>query len=162
MKQDFFTPLRLGLRAVGAAAILGLLAGTAGAEPRHGIAMYGEPALPPDFVSLPQANPDAPQGGRIVLGEAGSYDSLNPFIVKGSPATGIAALTVETLMGRNYDEPFTLYGLLAETVETDPDRTWVEFTLRPEARFSDGTPVTVEDGAYTAAGTVIRSQKVPW
>lgn len=107
--------------------------------------MYGEPALPPDFVSLPHANPDAPQGGRIVMGEAGSYDSLNPFIVKGSPATGIAALTVETLMGRSYDEPFTLYGLLAESVDTDPARSWVEFTLRPEARFSDGSPVTVED-----------------
>lgn len=145
MKQDFFTPLRRGLRAFGAAAILGLLAGTAGAEPRHGIAMYGEPALPPDFVSLPQANPDAPKGGRIVLGEAGSYDSLNPFIVKGSPATGVSALTVETLMGRNYDEPFTLYGLLAESVETDAARTWVEFTLREGARFSDGSPVTVED-----------------
>jgi peptide/nickel transport system substrate-binding protein len=115
------------------------------AEPRHGIAMYGEPALPPDFVALPYANPDAPKGGRIIFGEPGSFDSLNPFILKGSAAAGIAVHTVETLMGRSIDEPFTLYGLLAESVETDDARSWVEVTLRPEARFADGSPVTVED-----------------
>ena len=107
--------------------------------------MYGAPALPPDFVSLPYANPTAPKGGRIVFGESGSFDSLNPFIIKGNPPTGISALTVETLMGRSYDEPFSLYGLLAESIDTDPDRSWVEFTLRENARFSDGKPVTVED-----------------
>ena len=79
--------------------------------PAHGIAMYGAPALPPDFVSLPQVNPDAPKGGRIVFGESGGFDSLNPFIVKGSAPAGVSLLTVETLMGRSYDEPFTLYGL---------------------------------------------------
>ncbi len=115
------------------------------AEARHGIAMYGDPALPPDFVSLPYANPDAPKGGRITFGEAGSYDSLNPFIVNGSPAAGISALTVETLMGRSYDEPFSLYGLLAESVDTDAARSYVAFTLRKGARFSDGSPVTPED-----------------
>ena len=107
--------------------------------------MYGDPALPPDFVSLPYANPDAPKGGRIIFGVAGGYDSLNPFILKGVAPQGVAALTVETLLGRSYDEPFTLYGLLAESVSTDDMRSHVEFTLRPEARFSDGTPVTVED-----------------
>ncbi len=107
--------------------------------------MYGEPALPPDFVSLPQVNPDAPKGGAFRWGEAGSFDSLNPFITKGRPASGISNLTVETLMGRSYDEPFTLYGLLAESIDTDEARTYVEFTLRPQARFSDGSPVTVED-----------------
>ncbi|HEX9857273.1 MAG TPA: extracellular solute-binding protein, partial [Paracoccaceae bacterium] len=107
--------------------------------------MYGDPALPPDFVSLPYANPDAPKGGRIVFGESGGFDSLNPYIVKGSAPFNLGLLTVETLMGRSYDEPFTLYGVLAESVETDPARTWVEFTLRPEARFSDGAAVTVED-----------------
>lgn len=115
------------------------------ADPSHGIAMYGEPALPPDFVSLPYANPDAPKGGGITMGENGSYDSLNPYIVKGVPAAGVAALTVETLLGRSYAEPFALYGLLAESVDTDAARTWVEFTLRDGARFSDGAPVTVED-----------------
>jgi len=115
------------------------------AEPQHGIAMYGEPALPPDFVSLPYVNPDAPQGGRIVLAEVGSYDSLHPFILKGTSVYGHRVYGYESLMGRSWDEPFTLYGLLAESVETGPNREWVEFTLREEARFSDGSPVTVED-----------------
>lgn len=115
------------------------------AEPAHGIAMYGAPALPPDFVSLPYANPQAPKGGRIIFGASGSFDSLNPYIVKGSAPVGVSNLTVETLLGRSYDEPFTLYGLLAESVETDDARSFVEFTLREEARFSDGSPVTVED-----------------
>lgn len=115
------------------------------AEPAHGIAMYGAPALPPDFVSLPYANPDAPKGGRVVTGDVGGFDSLNPFILRGTPPWQLASLTHETLMGRSWDEPFTLYGLLAESVETDDARSWVEFTLRPEARFSDGAPVTVED-----------------
>lgn len=133
------------LRGIGLSVALACLAASATAEPMHGIAMYGEPALPPDFVSLPQANPDAPKGGSYRWGEAGSFDSFNPFVTKGRPALGISALTVETLMGRNYDEPFSLYGLLAESIDTDDRRTYVEFTLRPEARFSDGSPVTVED-----------------
>nr|WP_245838008.1 extracellular solute-binding protein [Tropicimonas sediminicola] len=107
--------------------------------------MYGEPALPPDFVSLPYVNPDAPKGGRIVLSEVGGFDSLNPFILKGNSVYGHRVYGFESLMGRNWDEPFTLYGLLAESVETGLNREWVEFTLRPEARFSDGSPVTVED-----------------
>ena len=107
--------------------------------------MYGDPALPPDFVSLPHVNPDAPKGGRIVFGESGSFDSMNPFILKGRAPAGLSPLTVETLLGRSYDEPFTLYGLLAESITTDADRTYAEFTLREEARFSDGAPVTVED-----------------
>jgi peptide/nickel transport system substrate-binding protein len=118
---------------------------TLGSAETHGIAMYGKPALPPDFVSLPYANPDAPKGGRIVFGESGGFDSLNPFIVNGIAPAGITGHTIETLLGRSFDEPFTLYGLLAESVVTDEDRTFVEFTLRPEARFSDGSPVTVED-----------------
>ncbi len=132
-------------RRFGLTAALALFAAAAQAEPMHGIAMYGDPALTPDFVSLPQVNPDAPKGGTYRWGEAGSYDSFNPFVTKGRAAIGISTLTVETLMGRNYDEPFSLYGLLAESIDTDEGRTYVEFTLRPEARFSDGSPVTVED-----------------
>lgn len=126
------------------------------AEPMHGIAMYGEPALPPDFVSLPQANPDAPKGGQINMAVNGSYDTLNPFITSGNPAEGISALTFETLMARSFDEPFTLYGLLAESIQTDDSRTYVEFTLREAARFSDGSPVTVEDvlWSYETLGTL--------
>ena len=136
-----FTTLRRAFVAVA----LVLAALTASAEPQHGIAMYGDPALPPDFAALPYANPDSPKGGRIVFGEAGSFDSLNPHILKGRAPYGIGAYVFETLMGRSWDEPFTLYGLLAELVEVGPERDWVEFTLRPEATFSDGTPVTTED-----------------
>ncbi|MCY4543033.1 MAG: extracellular solute-binding protein [Rhodobacteraceae bacterium] len=115
------------------------------AAPKHAIAMYGEPALPADFEALPYANPAAPQGGTIRFGMAGGFDSLNPWIVKGRAPWAIRSLVYEPLMGRNWHEPFTLYGLLAETIETDDARSWVEFTLRENARFSDGSPVTVED-----------------
>lgn len=141
MRQVFFA----GLRTLGAVAVVASWAATAQGESRHGIAMYGDPALPPDFVSLPYANPDSPKGGRIVFGESGGFDSLNPFIVKGSAPAGVSLLTVETLLGRSYDEPFSLYGLLAESVDTDDARSYVEFTLREGARFSNGAPVTVED-----------------
>ncbi|WP_404830297.1 extracellular solute-binding protein [Sedimentimonas flavescens] len=132
-----------------------LLGATAWAEPQHAIAMYGAPALPEGFAHLPYANPDAPTGGRIRMGESGSFDSLNPWILKGRAAQGISAYVTESLMGRSYDEPFTLYGLLAESVETDEARSWVEFTLRESARFSDGSPVTVEDvmWSYETLGT---------
>ena len=126
-------------------AALGLWPGAGLAEPRHAIAMYGDPALPPDFVALPQANPQAPKGGAVTFGEAGSFDSLNPFITKGQAPGSIATLVTETLMGRSYDEPFSLYGLLAESIDTDDARSYVEFTLREGARFSDRAPVTVED-----------------
>ena len=150
MRSEFFQRLAR-------AAVLGLLAaGAAHAEPMHGIAMYGEPALPPDFVALPYANPDAPRGGSIVSAEVGAFDSLNPYILKGSPPWQLTFLISETLMGRSLDEPFTLYGLLAESIEVGPNRGWVEFTLRPEARFSDGSPVTVDDviWSYETLGTL--------
>ena len=127
------------------AAAVGIFAAAALAEPRHAIAMYGEPALAPDFVSLPHANPAAPKGGRIVFGEVGGFDSLNPYILKGRAPAAVQSHVFETLMGRNWDEPFTLYGLLAESVAVGEARDWVEFTLRPEAAFADGSPVTVED-----------------
>ncbi len=133
-----------------------VLAGAAQGEPRHGIAMYGEPALPADFTHLPQANPDAPKGGRITFAESGSFDSLQPVIRKGRAPWQLRFMLFESLMGRSYDEPFTLYGLLAESIETGPNREWVEFTLRPEARFSDGSPVTIEDvmWSYETLGTL--------
>ena len=141
MRQVLFARLRM----IGVAAALTGLAQMAHSEPRHAIAMYGEPALPPDFVSLPYANPDAPAGGKIVFGESGGFDSLNPFIVKGATPAGVSLLTVETLLGRSYDEAFSLYGVLAESVDTDETRSFVEFTLRTGAAFSDGSPVTPDD-----------------
>nr|WP_284283208.1 extracellular solute-binding protein [Roseicyclus marinus] len=118
--------------------------------------MYGEPALGPDFQHLPYANPDAPTGGRVVTGEVGSFDSLNPHIREGSVPWQLRLLGYESLLGRSWDEPFTLYGLLAESVEVAPDHSWVEFVLRPEARFSDGSPVTVADVIWSmeTLGTV--------
>jgi len=132
------------------------VAANAQAEPQYAIAMYGDPALPQDFVSLPYANADAPKGGQVTFGLGGAFDSLNPHIRKGRSPSGIRFYVSETLMGRSWDEPFTLYGLLAESVETGPNREWVEFTLRPEARFSDGSPVTVEDvlWSYETLGTI--------
>ncbi len=126
------------------------------AEPQHAISMYSTPALPPDFVSLSYANPNAPQGGIVRLGEVGGFDSLNPHILKGRSPWQLRFWNYETLMGRSWDEPFTLYGLLAESVETGANREWVEFRLRPEAKFADGSPVTVEDvlWSYEILGTV--------
>ncbi|MEO0343407.1 MAG: extracellular solute-binding protein [Pseudomonadota bacterium] len=123
--------------------ILGVGMGVA--QPQHAISMYGDPALPPDFVSLPQANPNAPEGGTLVLGERGGFDSMNPYILKGRAPWAVRAHTIETLLGRNYDEPFALYGLLAESVEVPEDRSWVEFVIREQARFSSGDLVTVDD-----------------
>jgi peptide/nickel transport system substrate-binding protein len=139
----------LGLLAVAA------LGAPAVAQPKHGIAMHGEPALPPDFPHLPYVNPDAPKGGRITYANVGTFDSMNPFIVLGTSPRGIWDETLgrnvwESLLTRNRAEPFTLYGLLAESVETAPDRSWVEFTLRPEAKFADGEPVKPEDVIFTA------------
>lgn len=124
------------------------------AEPRHGLAMIGDPALPPDFKNLPYANPDAPKGGRIRYGMVGTFDSLNPFILKGVAPRGLADAQWgdninERLMFRSSDEAFTMYGLLAEKVETPDDRSWVEFTLNPRARFSDGKPVRPEDVIFS-------------
>jgi peptide/nickel transport system substrate-binding protein len=121
------------------------------AEPRHGIAMHGEPALPPDFRALRYVNPAAPKGGRLVQGVIGTFDSVNPLIVKGLTIGSIRGYVIESLLARNYDEPFTLYGLLARSVETDADRSYVTFTLDPNARFSDGKPVTVEDVIFSWA-----------
>ena len=148
-----------GALAVLATALAMAVPACASAEPRHAIAMHGEPALPAGFSHFAYVNPDAPKGGRITQGVLGTFDSLNPFIVRGlppvamrSPLIGQNALSgtiVESLMVRGYDEPFTLYGLLAKTVETDDKRTYVTFGLDPAARFSDGTPVTAEDVVFS-------------
>nr|WP_252924384.1 extracellular solute-binding protein [Aliihoeflea sp. 40Bstr573] len=124
------------------------------AEPRHAIAMHGEPALGEDYTHLPYADPDARKGGRIDYAVQGSFDSLNPFIVQGSGARGILDLELgnnvfETLMQRSYDEAFSLYPLIAQSVETDAARSFVEFTIDPDARFSDGKPVRAQDVAFT-------------
>ncbi|WP_425466828.1 extracellular solute-binding protein [Roseovarius arcticus] len=134
------------LSAAAAFVFLGVLAALpALGQPVHGIAMYGDPALPRGYSSLPYANPDAPKGGSITSANVGGFDSLNPFATKGTPPWQLRYLAYESLLGRSWDEPFTLYGLLAETLETDESREWVEFTLNSAAAFSDGSPVTIED-----------------
>ena len=120
------------------------------AQPAHGIAMHGSPALPPDFEHLPYANPGAPKGGKLSIGFQGTFDSLNPFNLKaGSTAQGLNTNVFQTLMTRSLDEPFTLYGLVAETIETDESRSFATFHLNPQARFSDGTAITSRDVAFT-------------
>ncbi|WP_209832962.1 extracellular solute-binding protein [Ruegeria sp. HKCCE3926] len=151
MSPDFLRPFRSLVAGIATIFVISV----AHAESSHGIAMYGDPALPPDFVSLPYANPDAPKGGNAVFGNTGGFNSLNPFLQKGTSPWQLPFWTHESLMGRSWDEPFTLYGLLAESVETDPARSWVEFTLREEARFSNGSPVTIDDviWSYETLGT---------
>jgi len=115
----------------------------------HAIAMHGEPTWPTNFSSPAYANPAAPKGGQLVQGVLGTFDSLNPFIVKGLAAANIRGYVIESLLARGYDEPFTLYGLLAESVETDAARTYVTFTINPAARFADGKPVTPADVIFS-------------
>ena len=121
------------------------------ADAKYAMAMHGEPALPPDFTAFRYVNPAAPKGGRLTQGVLGTFDSLNPFIVKGLPvpALQIRGPVIESLMARGYDEPFTLYGLLANSVETDPDRSYVIFELDPKATFADGMPVTAADVIFS-------------
>jgi peptide/nickel transport system substrate-binding protein len=124
--------------------------GAAAAE-SYAIAMHGAPSLPASFTHMPYANPDAPTGGRLVQGILGSFDSLNPLIVRGLAVQQIRGFVVESLMTRGYDEAFTLYGLLAQSVETDEARRYVIFHLDPRARFSDGKPVTADDVLFSWA-----------
>ncbi len=119
------------------------------AEPRHAIAMHGEPALPAGFAAFPYVNPAAPKGGRLVQGALGTFDSLNPLIVKGVPAISTRGYIIESLLARGYDEPFTLYGLLARSVDTDEARSYVTFEIDPAAKFSDGASVTAEDVIFS-------------
>ena len=122
----------------------------------HALAMHGNAQMPPDFMSLPHVNPDAPQGGVLRLGVQGTFDSLNQFIIQGgwTSARGMyerqfGRNIFESLLMRSYGEPFTLYAHLAESVRLPEERDWIEFTLNPKARFSDGSPVTVDDVAFS-------------
>jgi len=119
------------------------------AQAAHAIAMHGAPAMPEDFAAVPYANPDAPKGGRLIEGVLGTFDSLNPLIVQGLAVQPVRGYVIESLMARGYDEPFTLYGLLAQSVETDDARTFVTFTLDPAAHFSDGVAVTADDVVFS-------------
>ena len=109
----------------------------------HALAMHGTPKYGADFRHFAYVNPDAPKGGTIRLAAQGTFDSFNPFIPKGN--RGISGTYFETLLAKSGDEPFTMYGLIAASIEMPADRSWVTFTLRPEARWHDGKPIAVED-----------------
>lgn len=118
-------------------------------ELSHALALHGQPALSTGFTHFPFVNPNAPIGGHLRLDSTGTFDSLNPFISKGIPAEGISRI-YDSLTVASPDEPFSRYGLLAERIERDPnDASWVIYQLRPEARFSDGTPVRATDVVET-------------
>ncbi|TYP66161.1 extracellular solute-binding protein [Stutzerimonas stutzeri] len=126
-----------------------LLTGLAEAAPQHALTLYGEkPKYPPGFSHFEYVNPDAPKGGTLRQAGFGSFDSLNPFINKGVAADDIG-LVYDTLTTNSLDEPFTVYGLLAEKIEKGPNNEWVRFYLRPEARFHDGEPVEAEDVVFS-------------
>ncbi|NEV77792.1 ABC transporter substrate-binding protein, partial [Rhodopseudomonas sp. BR0C11] len=129
---------RIKVLAVAFAIGTGCLTGvtTAGAEPAgtpapaivsHAIAMNGKPAQPSDFTAMPYVNPDAPKGGRMIASVVGAFDSLNPLIVKGIAVQQMRGYVIESLLARGHDEPFTLYGLLARSVEIDDIRSYVTF-----------------------------------
>jgi peptide/nickel transport system substrate-binding protein len=144
----------LGLPCLAVLMHLAIVQPKALAQHAHGIARHGGPELAPAFAHFPYANPAAPKGGRIVIGQYGTFDSMNPYISRGavpevSAGSGLNTLIVQPLMMRSLDEPFTLYGLVAESVETAVDRSYVEFRLNPLAAFADGKAVTADDIRFT-------------
>ncbi|WP_166443631.1 extracellular solute-binding protein [Rhabdaerophilum calidifontis] len=159
MTTRIIAPCRSAVRRAGIwLAVLGLVASLAApaqaveSEPpahRHALAMHGEPALPADFAHLPYVNPDAPKGGALRYGIAGSFDSLNTMIYRGNSPPAMVPYIVQPLMMRSMDEPFTLYGLVAETIAVPEDRSFVEFRIDPRARFSDGVAVTARDVLFS-------------
>jgi microcin C transport system substrate-binding protein len=116
---------------------------------KYCLTLYGDCKYPPDFKYFEYVNPDAPKGGSVKLAEIGSFDNVNPFILKGVKAPGVLDNTFESLMTQSMDEPMSVYGLIAESVKVAPDNSAAEFTLRKEARWHDGTPITVDDVVFS-------------
>jgi len=132
----------------GAALAAGQEASPPPPQPSYGLSLWGTLKYPKDFKHFDYVNPEAPRGGEVKVAASGSFDSLNPFIVKGNKAPGIAAI-FESLMVGSLDEPQSFYGLVAKDATVAPDRSWVEFTLRPEARFHDGSTLTADDVVFS-------------
>ncbi len=136
--------------------VLLMTASFASADSLHGISMHGAPALSADYKHFPYVNPNVKKGGKITYGVVGTFDNLNPFILKSMRTTArgmwdpeFGNLVYESLMQRSRDEPFSLYGLLAESVEWDDARSYIQFNLNPKAKWSDGQPVTQDDVIFT-------------
>jgi microcin C transport system substrate-binding protein len=140
--------MRLSIALLAALVALSPAPAAADPAPRHGLAMHGEPKYPTGFPHFEYVNPTAPKGGSVRLASVGGFDDLNGFIVKGDPAEGLG-LIYDSLMAQAADEAFTQYGQLAETIEVPDDRSWVIFTLRQEARWHDGKPLTADDVIFT-------------
>ena len=139
------------MRRVLTVAFLLLIAGFAQAaepKPAHGIALHGEPKYPASFTHFDYANVDAPKGGELRLEALGTFDTLNPYTLKGVAAEG-STMVFETLMASSMDEAFSQYGWLAESVTVASDHSWVEYKIRPEAKFNDGTAVTPDDVIFS-------------
>ncbi len=136
-----------------ALALAGAQGALAESTTSHGLSIFGDLKYGPDFRHFDYVNPDAPKGGTARLGHAGSFDNLNPLIVKGTDLRGIGGsamlLPVESLMTSAEDEPDSMYGLIAETVELAEDRSWAVFSLRPQARWHDGSPITADDVVFS-------------
>ena len=116
--------------------------------PMHGIALHGQPKYGPDFQHFAYVNPNAPKGGEARFAAIGGFDTFNPFNIKGESAAGIGQL-FETLLTDSKDEPFSEYGLIAESVEVPDDRGSVTFAIRPQARFHDGSPIIADDVLFS-------------
>ena len=134
--------------AVAAGVLLLLGTGATAAVATYGLSLFGDLKYGPGFTHFDYANPDAPKGGTMRLSAIGTFDTLNPFVIKGVPAAGIRQI-FDTLSTASEDEPASEYGLVAQSIEKAPDKSSVLYTLRPEAKFHDGTPMTPEDVVWT-------------
>lgn len=128
------------------------------AHSQHGISMHGAPKYPAGFHSFEYVNPNAPKRGTLTQGAIGIFDTFNPYVINGIAPAGVG-LMYDTLMRQSLDEPFSLYGLIAETIEVPDDRSWVAFDINPKARFSDGSPITPEDVIFSFE--ILRDKGLP-
>jgi microcin C transport system substrate-binding protein len=146
----FETVLRPFLIIASLVLVIGAAPAAADVEARHGLAMHGQVKYPQGFDHFDYVNPDAPKGGtlkRAVI--ANGYDSFNPFVARGIAAEGVGTYVYDTLLVSSADEPFSVYGLIAESIETPEDRSYVTYNLREQARFHDGEPITAEDVKFS-------------
>ncbi len=161
-RQSAAAGFRMLFTVMVALALAVLMVAGARAEPKiiksHGISTFGDLKYPADFSHFDYVNPDAPKGGEFTTWGFGTFDSLTPYILKGNAAT-LSTAFFDSLMTGNLDEPDSLYGLVAHTIEYPEDRSWVIFHMRPEAQFSDGTPVQAKDVVFSL--NVLRDKGVP-
>jgi microcin C transport system substrate-binding protein len=149
--------LSLWIKSIVALAVFIVIQG-ASAEPMHAISLYDEPKYKQGFTHFDYVNPNAPKGGHLKEASFSSFDTLNPFVINGVSAPGVG-LMYDTLMKQSADEPFSLYGLIAESIDISEDRSAVTFQINPNARFSNNSPITAEDVIFSF--NILREQGVP-